>query len=43
VELLLEEFQPRSIMERNDARVRQLEGLEIRKELFIAPCQNPER
>jgi len=31
VELLLEEFQPRSIMERNDARVRQLEGLEIRK------------
>lgn len=31
VELLVAEFQPRSITERNDARVRQLEGLEIRK------------
>ncbi len=30
VELLIEEFQPRSIMERNDARVRELEGLELR-------------
>jgi 23S rRNA (cytosine1962-C5)-methyltransferase len=30
VELLVELFQPRSIMERNDARVRELEGLELR-------------
>jgi 23S rRNA (cytosine1962-C5)-methyltransferase len=30
VELLAEEFQPRSIIERNDARVRELEGLELR-------------
>lgn len=30
VELLVEEFNPRSIMERNDARVRTLEGLELR-------------
>jgi 23S rRNA (cytosine1962-C5)-methyltransferase len=31
VELLVEEFKPRSIVERNDARVRELEGLELRK------------
>jgi 23S rRNA (cytosine1962-C5)-methyltransferase len=30
VELLIEEFNPRSISERNDARVRQFEGLELR-------------
>lgn len=30
VELLAAEFQPRSILERNDARVRELEGLESR-------------
>src|ERR1044071_879764 len=30
VELLVEEFQPRAIIERNDVRVRQLEGLEMR-------------
>src|SRR5205807_6084121 len=30
-ELLIEEFKPRSILERNDARVRELEGLELRK------------
>ncbi|HEU5239884.1 MAG TPA: class I SAM-dependent rRNA methyltransferase [Pyrinomonadaceae bacterium] len=30
VELLVELFQPRSVMERNDARVRELEGLELR-------------
>ena len=30
IELLTEEFQPRSIIERNDARVRELEGLELR-------------
>jgi 23S rRNA (cytosine1962-C5)-methyltransferase len=30
VELLVEEFQPRAIIERNDVRVRELEGLELR-------------
>ncbi|HEX8649242.1 MAG TPA: class I SAM-dependent rRNA methyltransferase [Pyrinomonadaceae bacterium] len=30
VELLLEEFSPRAIVERNDVRVRELEGLEMR-------------
>jgi 23S rRNA (cytosine1962-C5)-methyltransferase len=30
VELLVEEFQPRAIVERNDVRVRELEGLEVR-------------
>ena len=41
VELLLEEFQPRSIMERNDARVRQLEGLEIRKGIVYNSVSEP--
>jgi len=31
MELMIEEFKPRSISERNDARVRQFEGLELRK------------
>ena len=31
VDLLIEEFNPRSILERNDARVREIEGLELRK------------
>ncbi|MBD0326767.1 MAG: class I SAM-dependent rRNA methyltransferase [Pyrinomonadaceae bacterium] len=30
VELLVEEFNPRAVVERNDVRVRQLEGLEMR-------------
>lgn len=30
VELLVEEFKPRAVIERNDVRVRQLEGLELR-------------
>jgi 23S rRNA (cytosine1962-C5)-methyltransferase len=30
VELLVEEFQPRAVIERNDVRVRSLEGLELR-------------
>ena len=30
LQLLIDEFQPRSIVELNDARVRQLEGLELR-------------
>ena len=33
VELLIEEFKPLTISERNDARVRGLEGLELRKEV----------
>jgi 23S rRNA (cytosine1962-C5)-methyltransferase len=40
VELLAEEFKPRSIIERNDARVRELEGLELRKGLnWSAPAE----
>ena len=31
LELIVEEFKPRSVSERNDARVRQFEGLELRK------------
>ncbi|HKR01866.1 MAG TPA: class I SAM-dependent rRNA methyltransferase [Pyrinomonadaceae bacterium] len=30
VELLVDEFQPRAVVERNDVRVRELEGLELR-------------
>ena len=42
VELLIEEFQPRSIMERNDARVREIEGLQLRKGLiWSAPAEPP--
>ena len=33
-ELLLEEFAPRAIIERNDVRVRELEGLELRAGLL---------
>ncbi len=36
VELLIEEFKPRSVSERNDARVREFEGLELRKGLLYA-------
>jgi len=40
-ELLVEEFQPDSIVERNDARVRQLEGLELRSSiLWSAPAKS---
>jgi 23S rRNA (cytosine1962-C5)-methyltransferase len=34
VDLLIEEFNPRLILERNDARVREIEGLELRKGLI---------
>lgn len=34
VEILLEEFAPRAIIERNDVRVRELEGLELRSGLL---------
>lgn len=40
VELLAEEFSPRAILERNDARVRGLEGLELRTGvLWSAPAE----
>jgi len=40
VELLAEEFSPRAIVERNDARVRGLEGLESRRGvLWTAPAE----
>jgi 23S rRNA (cytosine1962-C5)-methyltransferase len=34
VELIIEQFEPRSVLERNDARVRQIEGLELRTGLL---------
>ncbi len=34
VELLIEEFSPRAVIERNDARVREFEGLELRSGLL---------
>lgn len=41
-ELLVEEFQPSSVVERNDARVRQFEGLELRSGiLWSAPAEQP--
>ena len=41
-ELLVEEFNPRAIVERNDARVRELEGLERRTGvLWSAPAEPP--
>jgi 23S rRNA (cytosine1962-C5)-methyltransferase len=40
VELLIDEFNPPSILERNDARVREIEGLELRKGLiWSAPAE----
>jgi 23S rRNA (cytosine1962-C5)-methyltransferase len=41
VELLVEEFAPRAIIERNDVRVRELEGLELRTGLLYgdAPAE----
>jgi len=42
VELLIEEFKPRSILERNDARVREIEGLELRKGIiWSVPAEQP--
>ena len=41
-ELLVEEFKPDAIVERNDARVRQLEGLELTKRRHLMRWQNPE-
>ncbi|HEX6187209.1 MAG TPA: class I SAM-dependent rRNA methyltransferase [Pyrinomonadaceae bacterium] len=41
-ELLVEEFKPDAIVERNDARVRQLEGLELRSGvIWSAPAEPP--
>src|SRR5205823_13661996 len=41
VELIVEEFKPRSISERNDARVRQFEGLELRKGMLYRAVSEP--
>src|SRR5437667_7385977 len=40
VELLSEEFHPRAIVERNDARVRELEGLELRAGVLDGDAPN---
>jgi 23S rRNA (cytosine1962-C5)-methyltransferase len=40
VELLIEEFNPRAIVERNDLRVRQLEGLEMIAGPLYGDCPN---
>jgi 23S rRNA (cytosine1962-C5)-methyltransferase len=41
-ELLVEEFKPAAIVERNDARVRQLEGLELTSGvIWSAPAEQP--
>lgn len=37
-ELLIEQFAPRAIVERNDSRVRQLEGLELHKAVLHGDC-----
>lgn len=40
-ELLVEEFHPRAVIERNDARVRQLEGLELKTGIiWSAPAES---
>jgi 23S rRNA (cytosine1962-C5)-methyltransferase len=39
-ELLIEEFNPRAIVERNDARVRTLEGLELRTGVLYGDAAN---
>src|SRR5207253_7428869 len=42
VELLVEEFKPRAIVERNDARVREFEGLELRTSVLYERVTEPE-
>src|SRR5262245_15457260 len=42
VELLLEEFKPSLIVERNDARVRQLEGLPMINQILYSDSAGPE-
>ena len=41
VDLLVEEFQPRAIVERNDARVREFEGLELRTGVLYERVTEP--
>ena len=41
VELLAEEFKPRAIVERNDARVRELEGLDLRSGVLYEDVTEP--
>jgi 23S rRNA (cytosine1962-C5)-methyltransferase len=38
VELLVEEFQPRAVIERNDVRVRELEGLKMSSAVLYGEC-----
>ena len=42
VDLLLEEFEPRAIVERNDARVREFEGLELRTGMLFERVTVPQ-
>jgi 23S rRNA (cytosine1962-C5)-methyltransferase len=42
-ELLVEEFQPEAIVERNDARVRQMEGLELRSGVILSAAPESRR
>ena len=42
-ELLVEEFNPRAVIERNDARVRQLEGLELSSGVLCSATPESER
>jgi 23S rRNA (cytosine1962-C5)-methyltransferase len=39
-QLLVEEFKPRAVVERNDARVRELEGLELRSGVLYGDAPN---
>src|SRR5207245_667378 len=41
VDLLVEEFKPRAIVERNDARVREFEGLELRTGVLYKRITEP--
>src|SRR5437870_3950349 len=41
VDLLMEEFKPRAIVERNDARVREFEGLELRTGMLYEGVTEP--
>jgi len=41
VDLLAEEFKPRAIVERNDARVREFEGLELRTGVLYERVTEP--
>jgi 23S rRNA (cytosine1962-C5)-methyltransferase len=40
-DLLVERYHPKSILVRNDSRVRELEGLELRQEIIGEPIPDP--